>query len=606
MRATDPAGLGRGRLTRRLPVFWQAAPDTPSARPYRVTPDTTARRFFLRVIFSVPRLTVPAAVCATLLMVGQSLVPVIVGVAIDRALATGDPSQLLFWLAVLAANFLVATTCSRFGQQLMVHAAQLAQLRLRETLSRAVLHTTRPSRRRVDGSVVSLLTNDVARTAAVGLGVFALAEVLAIVFIAGALVFVHPPLGAAALVGAAVTLWLTSRLSGRFTRDSRVYQGLLARTVGRATDLVHGYRVIKGVRGEAEATRRYREASGETLHGAHRNQGLLGRFVGGSGAVSGVYVAGVAALAGLFAVQGAISVGGLIAAVGLAQALLPQLFFLSRNAVPGWVAGLAAGGRVLDVLKAADEVGARQERATEPLPAPAPAVEVTVPGAGALRVGPGELVGVLADDRTAAAITETLLNPHGAGDDGGDGAGDGSGVGAGGDAGIAVTIGGVPAELIDHAAYREHVLVAPHRATLFSGTITDNLDVTGASAAVRAAALRAAACDDFAGGPDGAGEVDVGELGNRLSGGQAQRVALARALARDAPVLLLHDPTTAVDPVTELRIAAGLRALRRDRSTIALVSSPALLGVCDRVVDLRAGAGARGAEPVAVPGGSAR
>ncbi|MCQ0005705.1 ATP-binding cassette domain-containing protein [Actinomadura madurae] len=76
----------------------------------------------------------------------------------------------------------------------------------------------------------------------------------------------------------------------------------------------------------------------------------------------------------------------------------------------------------------------------------------------------------------------------------------------------------------------------------------------------------------------------VGERGRSLSGGQRQRVALARALATDAPVLVLHDPTTAVDAVTEARIAEGLRALRRGRTTVVVTTSPALLAVTDRVV----------------------
>ncbi|MDQ3990253.1 MAG: ATP-binding cassette domain-containing protein, partial [Actinomycetota bacterium] len=78
----------------------------------------------------------------------------------------------------------------------------------------------------------------------------------------------------------------------------------------------------------------------------------------------------------------------------------------------------------------------------------------------------------------------------------------------------------------------------------------------------------------------------ISEQGRSLSGGQRQRVALARALATDAPVLVLHDPTTAVDTVTEARIAAGLRDLRRGRTTIVLTTSPALLAVTDRVVVL--------------------
>ncbi|WP_344056701.1 ABC transporter ATP-binding protein, partial [Sphaerisporangium rubeum] len=81
----------------------------------------------------------------------------------------------------------------------------------------------------------------------------------------------------------------------------------------------------------------------------------------------------------------------------------------------------------------------------------------------------------------------------------------------------------------------------------------------------------------------------VGEQGRSLSGGQRQRVALARALAADRPVLVLHDPTTAVDAVTEARVAAGLRAFRRGRTTIVVTTSPALLAATDRVALLDEG-----------------
>jgi putative ABC transport system ATP-binding protein len=77
--------------------------------------------------------------------------------------------------------------------------------------------------------------------------------------------------------------------------------------------------------------------------------------------------------------------------------------------------------------------------------------------------------------------------------------------------------------------------------------------------------------------------------GRSLSGGQRQRVALARALAADAPVLVVHEPTTAVDAVTEVRIAAGIRDVRRGRTTLLVTNSPALLAVTDRVVLLHDG-----------------
>ena len=76
----------------------------------------------------------------------------------------------------------------------------------------------------------------------------------------------------------------------------------------------------------------------------------------------------------------------------------------------------------------------------------------------------------------------------------------------------------------------------------------------------------------------------LGEAGRGLSGGQRQRVALARALATDAPVLVLHEPTTAVDAATEHRIAAGIRSVRAGRTTVVVTTSPTLLAAADRVV----------------------
>ncbi len=85
--------------------------------------------------------------------------------------------------------------------------------------------------------------------------------------------------------------------------------------------------------------------------------------------------------------------------------------------------------------------------------------------------------------------------------------------------------------------------------------------------------------------PDGL-DHPVRDRGANLSGGQRQRLSLARALAADTEVLVLRDPTTAVDAVTEQLIARNVAALRRGRTTLVITSSPALLDVADRVLVL--------------------
>ena len=131
------------------------------------------------------------------------------------------------------------------------------------------------------------------------------------------------------------------------------------------------------------------------------------------------------------------------------------------------------------------------------------------------------------------------------------------------------------------------MLGAAHDAVLFDGTLRENLRAVSEDPARVDAALAAAAADGVGGGR---GEAPLAERGRSLSGGERQRVALARALAADRPVLVLHDPTTAVDPATEARIAAGLRALRAGRTTIVVTTSPALLAAADRVVLVAGGA----------------
>lgn len=574
----DPAGLGRGPLTRWLPVLGQAMPEPPPVRPYRVGREATPGRFLARVLFSVPRVTVPAMLAAIIWQVGESAVPVVTGAAIDRALATGDSGQLVGWIGVLVALYVALTAAARLTNRLNAYAMQVLQHRLRATLSTRVLHPVEGTIRAPDGEVVSTMTNDVGRLAnGVLLTTMTISRIASIVFIAVSLLALSWPLGVVVLVGTPLVVWLMGVLSDRLSKDIRVYQGLLATTVGRASDLVAGYRVIKGVRAETEATRRYEQASQEALVAAKRNAGLLGRFQVVSGVVTGIFVAAVTGLAGWFAVDGRLSIGGLIATVGLTQALLPHIQAVVGLSIPNVAGSRASAARILDALDGTPGV---EPGPDEPMPSSGGArpLGVTTQDACRLDVGvssathrfePGELVGVRADDRTAARLADALLNPHVPSDAGSD---------------VKVFLDGHPADELTPAEYRARVAVAPHRTTLFTGTIRDNLTTPTSAPDRLRAAVEAAACDDFAADLD----VPVGENGNRLSGGQRQRVALARALATDASILVLHEPTTAVDSVTEQTIADRLRRLRAGRSTLLITSSPALLSRCDRVIDLRA------------------
>ena len=131
------------------------------------------------------------------------------------------------------------------------------------------------------------------------------------------------------------------------------------------------------------------------------------------------------------------------------------------------------------------------------------------------------------------------------------------------------------------------VLVADHDAHLFAGTIGENV---GAIVHPDDDVLRLSGVGEVLDAVPGGLGARIGADGTTLSGGQRQRVALARALAADSPVLVLHEPTTAVDAATEAAIAAGIRVLRDGRTTVLVTTSPALLAACDEVAVVAGGA----------------
>jgi ABC-type bacteriocin/lantibiotic exporter with double-glycine peptidase domain len=149
---------------------------------------------------------------------------------------------------------------------------------------------------------------------------------------------------------------------------------------------------------------------------------------------------------------------------------------------------------------------------------------------------------------------------------------------------------GIPLERLSIATVRERVLVADSEARLFSGRLRDELDLRGAASDANvAAALHTASAEDVIDALADGLEEAIEERGRSLSGGQRQRLLLARALLVDPAVLVLVEPTSAVDAHTEARIAARLGAARTGRTTVVMTTSPLVLDRVDTVAFLDEG-----------------
>ena len=151
-----------------------------------------------------------------------------------------------------------------------------------------------------------------------------------------------------------------------------------------------------------------------------------------------------------------------------------------------------------------------------------------------------------------------------------------------------VTVGGVDLSTVDPASWRSTVAWVPQRPYLFAGTIRSNIalgaplaDISDIHRAARSAGAHSFVLDL----PDGYDTV-IGDGGEGLSAGQRQRLALARAFLRDAPVVLLDEPTANLDAGTAAPVMDAIRRLAAGRTVLMAAHRPELIALADRIVDL--------------------
>ncbi len=498
-------------------------------------------------------------------MVCQAVMPAVIGHAIDDGIAAKDTSSLLQWTLAMTAIGILQAVSGIVRHRFAVTNWLTAAYRTVQLVARQATHLGATLPKRVaTGEVVAIGTNDLAHLGnAMDVTARAAGAVVSFLVVAVILLDTSVTLGLVVLIGVPVLLLLIGPLLRPLQRRNMAQREMMGQLSNLATDIVSGLRILRGIGGERVFHDRYvRDSQKVRQAGVQvgRLQSLLDAF---QVLLPGFFVVVVVWIGARFAVQGRISAGELVAFYGYAAFLMIPLRTATEFANK-WIRAFVAARRVVRVLALEPEVTDPDQSYPEP-PVDAELVDVE----SGLRVEHGVVTALVSDRPEETAQIADRLGHYAPGE---------------------VRWGDVPLAGLPRDVVRRRIVVSDTGSTLFSGTLRAALDIRDRGDDDLLAALHTASAEDVLEALAEGLDAPVAERGRSFSGGQRQRLVLARVLAADPEVLVLVEPTSAVDAHTEARIASRLRQHRAGRTTVVTTTSPLLLDRVDRVAFVRDGA----------------
>ncbi|GAA2835829.1 ABC transporter transmembrane domain-containing protein [Kribbella solani] len=501
---------------------------------------------------------------------GIAATPVAVGLAVQAAIDLSWPKLILAGTLLLVFGAAKAGADSFFHRAVVTNwistASRLQQLLMRKAAELGSLLT----RRIAAGEVVAVSSGDVEK---IGwfvevVGRFAAALLTCFAVVVGLMLY-EPQLGLIVAVAVPVLAFSIVPLMGPAERRADEQRAKGGRATELAADTVAGLRVLRGIGGEQLFLERYRDASQQYRTSAVRSARMWSLIAALQVLLFGLFLVLIVWMGVRLVLSGRISVGELVTTYGFVTFLLVPLHTFEETASAFIFSKVSArrAARVLSLQRTDLTMGTAE--------AQQPEGDLLDPVTG-LYVPAGSFTAVVCGNPDAGGLLADRLGGHSPTADGEP----------------SVRLDGVALDDLPLDSARTVVLVQDKDPVLLSGTVHELFDVPSSGAVTPETALDAAQCADILdvlrqtlpSGESDALNAVLTERGRSLSGGQRQRVALARSLYVDPQVLVLDEPTSAVDAHTEARIADGLRLLRTGRTTVVFTSSPLMLDRSERVV----------------------
>ncbi len=492
-----------------------------------------------------------------------ALLPGVLGRGI-QAIADENRTELQMAVITALAIGLLQATAGILRHRRAVGSWISAATRLQQLVARKAVNLGADLPRLVStGEVSAINSNDVERVARVFDLIPRLSGAIVSFFVVSILLInSSPTLGLMVVIGVPLLGLAIGPVIKPLQARESTQREKLSESSALAADTVAGLRILRGIGGEETFLQRFRTASQNVRAAAVRTAKMRAVLDGLQVILPGSLVVGVIWIGGNLVSQGELKVGELLAFYGYSAFLMIPLQILTESA-QRLTSGTVAARRVMRLLS----VESMQSFGNQQFPIEFSQLNDDVSG---LVIKQGYFVGVVCDDSlTADELVDRVggyIDPE------------------------QVLIGEVKLSKFDKSQVRANIYAQEKEPAILSGTIETLFRVRSSGRVSIQQAIEAASAQDILDSLEGEGlTAEVVERGRTLSGGQRQRLALARTLFVDPPILILDDPTSAVDAHTESRIAARLKGLRDSLTTVVVTNSPLLLDHTDEVYFISSG-----------------